>query len=190
MNGVTSNTVVNRAIQLYGDDQAPVKGQAPTFDNSAAGVAAAALYAGVVQTVGRKFGWDFSRNTVQLALTGNTPPPQWDFEYVYPTNGVEIRQLMPAAIADKNDPLPIRWTVGNDIVNNVATKVIFSNLANALATYSNQPPEALWDAGFTEAVVRLLASEMAMAIAGRPDTSQNLLTSGQMFEGELESRDG
>ena len=40
----------------------------------------------------------------------------------------------------------------------------------AAAVYNNNPSEDTWDAGFREAVVRMLASELAEAVAGRPDT--------------------
>ena len=187
---LSPNQVVNRAINLIGDDQPPVTGTLPNFDTSPAGVAAAALYTSVVQTVLRTYGWDFSRNQAVLAVTGNAPPPQFAFEYAYPTMGIEVRQLQPSVRADPNTPTPVTWTVGNATVAGVPTKVIWTNLATALATISNQPPEGLWDAGFTESVVRLLASEMAMAIAARPDTSKEMLESAGDFERAAEGRDG
>lgn len=188
--GLTPTQVVNRAIQLIGDDQPPVTGTLPNFDTSPAGVAAAALYTSVVQTVLRGYGWDFSRNVATLVETANPPPPQFAKEYVYPAMGIEVRQLQPSVIADPNNPLPISWTVGNVTLAGVPTKVIWTNLAGAQATISNQPPEGLWDAGFTESVVRLLASELAMAIAGRPETSKGLLESAGEFERAAEMRDG
>lgn len=188
--GLTSTAVVNRAINQIGDDQPPVTGSLPNFDTSPAGVAAAALYTSVVQTVLRTYGWDFSRNLATLVASGNAPPPQFAYEYVYPSMGIEVRQLQPSAIADANNPAPVTWTVGNVQVTGVPTKVIWTNLAAALAAISNQPPEGLWDAGFTESVVRLLASEMAMAIAARPDTSKGMLESAGDFERAAEGRDG
>lgn len=188
--GLNSNVVVNRAIQLISDDQPPVTGNAPTFDSSPAGVAAALLYTSVVQTVGRQFGWDFARNMATLALSGGTPPPNWKYEYVYPANGLEIRQLVPLTIPDLNNPAPVNWAVASNTIAGVPTKVIWSNLQNALGVISGQPPEGLWDAGFTEAVVRLLASELAMAVAGRPETSKGLLESAGEFERSFEEREG
>lgn len=188
--GLTPTQVVNRAINQFGDDQPPVTGTLPNFDTSPAGVAAASLYPSVVQTVLRTYGWDFSRNLATLTTTGNTPPPQFAYEYAYPAMGIEIRQVQPNAITDPNNPSPVRWTVGNVLVASVPTKVIWTDIPSALATISNQPPEGLWDAGFTEAVVRLLASEMAMAIAGRPDTSKGLLESAGDFERAAETRLG
>lgn len=179
---VTSNDIVNQAIQFIGDDQPPVQGQSPTFDSSKAGTALQKLYAPCVATVARQFGWDFARNSVALTVSGNVAPFPWAQEYLYPGNGVEIWQLMPAALTDANNPLPINWSVGNAQVGGNQTKVIWSNLAAARAFYNNNPSENLWDSGFREAVVRLLASELAMALAGKPDTMQNLLESAGQFE--------
>lgn len=192
MPNLTSADIVNRAIVLISgfDNKGLVTGTPPNFDGSQIGIAAGAIYAGVIQTAGRQFGYDFSRNEVGLVVTGNTPPVQWTFEYAYPTNGVEVRQLTPAVISDPNNPLPVRWTVGNVLVASVPTKVVWTNLANAVAVFTNQPPENLWDGLFTESVVRLLASELAMGIEGRPDTSKNLLEESSGFEDLAEARDG
>ena len=188
MAGPTSNDVANQALQYYGGDQPSVTGLAPTFDDSTAGKALQKLYVPCVQTVGRKFGWDFARNQAALAPSGNAAPPPWAFEYLYPA-AVEIWQLLPPGQpTDPNNPLPQRWSVGNVQVEGVQTKVIWSNLASALANYNNNPSEALWDAGFREAVVRLLASELAIALAGKPETSQQLQETFRAFEGVAESR--
>jgi hypothetical protein len=167
--------VVNQALQLIGDDQPPVTGVYPTFDDSPAGIAASSLYGPAVATVARQFGWDFSRCVVALLASGNAPPVGWAFEYLYPTMGVEVRQLTPPVLADPNNPLPQTWSVGNTVVSGAPTKVIWSNLTAALAVFTNQPSPATWDPLFRESVVRLLASELAVATAGKPDTARDLL---------------
>lgn len=184
----TSTDIVNQAIMLFGDNQPLVTGVAPSFDSSPAGKAAAQLYVPCVQTVGRQFGWDFARRTFTLVLSGNTAPFPWTVEYAYPPNGVEVWQLLPPSTTDANNPLPVNWVVANTLVSSVQTKVIQTNLASALAVYNNNPNENMWDPLFREAVVRLLASEMAMAISGRPDSMQALLESGAAFESIGEGR--
>jgi hypothetical protein len=187
---VTSTDIVNQAIFMIGDNQTPVTGVAPTFDNSTAGKAAAQLYVPCVQTVAKQFGWDFNRNTVVLTLTGNTPLFPWPLEYFYPTNGVEVRQLMPTTVTDQFNPLPDNWVVCNNLVAGIPTKVIQTNVANALAVYTNQPLESTWDALFRETVVRLLASELAIAINGRPDTARDAYGTSSQIEQIGQSRDG
>ena len=85
---VTSTDIANQAIQLMGDNQAPVTGVAPTFDDSTAGVALRYLYQPCIETVARQWGWDFSRNTVTMTLTPNAAPSPWTYEYIYPTNEI------------------------------------------------------------------------------------------------------
>lgn len=176
-----SASVVNEAVMMIGGNQPLVTGAAPTFDNSTTGSAASQLYVPTVATVGRQFGWDFSRNTVTLVPTGNAAPFPWSHEYSYPTMGVQVLQLMPTSISDPNNPLPVEWNVANNIVSSVQTKVIQTNLSPAQALFTNQPVETTWDPLFRETVVRLLSSAMAMAIGGRPDTAREMLDSAGQF---------
>lgn len=186
---VTPTDIVNQAIQYIGDNQSPVTGNYPAFDGSPAGKAAAILYLPAVQAVGRQFGWDFARNTAALAASGNVAPFPWTREYIYPGNGVQVWQLIPTAPApDPNNPLPVNWVVANAVVGNTQVKVIQCDLVAPLAVYNNTPNESTWDPLFREAVARLLASEMGMALAGRPDTAAAMLDSGARFEATGEQR--
>lgn len=191
----TAVDIVNQAINLIGDDQPPVTGVYPTFDSSTAGKAAAQLYGLCVRSVGRQFGWDFARNQVTLTLTPNAAPLGYSFEYAYPMFGgqvaVQIWQLLPDVTApnfDLNNPIPVNWTVGNAVVNGTQSKVIWSSVANARAVCNNNPNENTWDPLFQQAMVRLLASAMAMAIAGKPDVAESMLNSGSAFESLGETR--
>jgi hypothetical protein len=192
---LTATDIVNEAIMLVGDDQPLVTGVAPTFDSSVAGKAAQKLYYLCVRAVGRQFGWDFARNQFPLVVTGNMPPLGYTYEYAYPSfaglNAVQIYQLVPPfPLADPNNPAPVDWTVGNAVVSGTQAKVIWSNLQNASVICNNNPSESTWDPLFQQAVVRLLASSMAMAIAGKPDVAESMLQSGSAFETLGESRMG
>ncbi len=184
---IDSAAIVNQAIQYMGGNQPPVTGNAPNFDDSPAGVAAKQFYSAVVQTAGRQFGWDFARNTFTLVPSGNVAPDPWTYEYLYPPAAIEVWELKPA-VTDPNNPLPTNWTVANTLVAAVQTKVIQAGFANAVAVMNNNPSESVWDPGFREAVVRLLASVMAAAIAGKPDLAQSYLESASSFETSAESR--
>jgi hypothetical protein len=186
---VTSTDVANQALQLIGGNQPAVTGVAPTFDDSTAGKALQTLYAPCVATIARQWEWDMARNVVSLTASGNTPPVGWAYEYVYPSNGIEVWQITPAEFTDPNDPLPTNWVVGNALKAGVQTKVIWTNVVNAQAVYNNNPTEDLWDAGFREAVVRLLASELALALFGKPDVGDFYLENAGKFLSSAEARD-
>jgi hypothetical protein len=185
---VTSNDVANQAVQLIGDNHPFVTGTAPNFDTSPAGKALSKLYAPCVATIARQWGWDLARNTAALQLSGNVPANGWLYEYLYPANGIQVWQLV-SQIPDSSDPRPVNWNVANTMVGGVQTKVIQTNLQFAEAVYNNNPNESTWDSLFREAVVRLLANELANAIAGRPDTAQAMIESGAAFEAIGEQRD-
>lgn len=188
----TSNTIANMALQLVGDNMPAVTGFAPTFDSSPAGIALSYLYNETVQAVQRRFEWDASRRAFQLVASGNSAPFPFGYiyEYIYPPVSIEIWQVQSLVPNDVNDPLPTNWTVGNTLVGGAQTKVLWTDVANAYAALNNQPTESVWDAGFTEAVVRELASKLAMALAGRPETEQNLLQSGEMATSVAQTREG
>ena len=186
----SATDIVNQAILYIGDNQKPVTGSYPNFDSSVAGVVASILYAPCVQTVMKQYGWDFGRTVKALTASGNAAPLPWSQEYLYPADGLEIRQLLPPSLSDPNNPAPIEWTIANVLVSAVPTKIIWTNQATASAVYSNFPPPSVWDVGFREAVARLLASEMAMAISGKPDVSEKTLESAGAFEGAGEARNG
>lgn len=184
-----STDIANQAILLIGGNMPPVTGVPPNFDGSTAGRAAGALYGPCVATIARQNCWDFARKTATLVATGNNPPPNWAFEYAYPTNAVQIWCLHPTLIADANNPLPLNWTTATAVVGGIPVRVIHAQNANLQAVFNSNPPEAAWDSLFREAVVRLLASEMAMAIAGKPDVARSLLESANAFSNIGNERD-
>jgi hypothetical protein len=183
----TSTDIVNRSLQQIAA-QATVTGFNPTFDGSAAGNAAGILYTPVVKTLLRSQDWEFARRE----WIGTTVPPSlppiiqpWQFIYLYPADCERLLQVFPAA-PSAFDPQPVRWSVAEIVVTaglgTAPAKAILTNQAAAALTYtSNSILEDQWDSIFAESVVRLLASELAMALGGRPDFSEKMLaTAGQL----------
>ena len=181
MQGQTSTTIANQALNLVGNNMPAVTGVAPTFDSSTAGKALASIYVSTVQAVQRQHGWDASRRTIALVASPNAAPFPFGFafEYIYPPNGIEVWEVQPLVPADLNDPLPTNTDVGNTLVNGVQTKVIWCSVPAAYATYNNSPSEATWDSLFTEAVVRMLASKLAIVLVSKPETATFMGQTGQ-----------
>lgn len=186
MQGQTSTTIAQQALNLIGGNFPALTGVAPTFDSSTAGKALQSIYIPTVEAIQRQHGWDASRRVIALVASGNAAPFPFGFtfEYLYPSNGIEIWEVQPLVLVDINDPLPLNSDEGNTLVGGVQTKVIWCDLANAYATYNNNPSEATWDALFQEAVVRALASKLAMVLVSKPETAtffgQTGLQAGEM----------
>lgn len=190
---VTPGDIANQALTLATDNVPSVTGGgAQPFGSSDNKVASALnkLYVPCVRTVARQFEYDFARSNTALALSGNAAPFPWSLEYVYPAGTVELWQLLPATNSDPNNPLPIDWNVGNNVVAGAQTRVVWTNQTSAVAVLNNMPNENTWDDLFREAVVRLLASELAAAVFGKPDYSEAYLSSGAAFEQLDEMRSG
>jgi len=183
---LSSTDIVNRAAaQIAG--QAQVSGTYPNFTGGGSvSLYANILYAGVVNMVARQQDWECFRTTAVLQLSSQGALYPWNYEYLYPADCQKIRQITPATW-DKNDPQPVQWSVEEHTYAGAATKVIETNIAYAMIVYTTSYPnvtEAQWDPLFAEAVVRTLASELSMAIAGRPDFSKVILgQAGQIVAG-------
>lgn len=174
--------VVNEALAMVNQRDPLVTGVAPTFDNSPAGKMAQLIYEPTVQAVGRMFEWDMARRTVQLTPTGNAIlyPVGWT-EYRYPTNGIQVWQLVPGTSFDEHDPRPVNWQVANAVVNGDLVKVILTETEEPVAIYNNNPGPEVWDSIFRETVVRALAAKFAEGLSGRPETASYMLNTAGAF---------
>ena len=132
----------------------------------------------------RQQDYECARTTAPLTTSGFTPAQPWPYEYLYPSDCLKIRQITPATLPT-NDPQPVQWSVYEHEAAGTATKVIGCNLATASLVYTTSNiTENQWDSLLEEAVVRTLASELSMAIAGRPDFSRVMLQeAGQVVAG-------
>lgn len=131
----------------------------------------------------REFEWGFAERNIILTLlktapvggynlanpwTAANPPMPWIFEYAYPADMLEIRSLKSSTPMIPNfDPKPVTWRVANDTVAAVQQKVILTHKAAAAACYTAQVTDpALWEVGFTDALIEDLARRMAPALVG------------------------
>jgi hypothetical protein len=172
--GTTAASVVNQALQQIAA-QATVSGTNPAFDATAAGNAAGQLYTPTVNLLLRQTDYEFSRADIALTISGVGAPYPWTYAYLYPVDCLRIRQIKPATWI-QNDPQAVRWTEMEQSIATVPTRIIACNIANAVLTYTTSVvSEAEWDAMFQEICVRTLASELAIALGGRPDFSTHML---------------
>lgn len=168
----TPADIVNRALAQIAA-RYTVTGSLPTFDGSAAGLAAGILYTPAWKMLLREQDAEFSRLTVTLTVTTTIYP--WSNAYLYPSDCLKIRSVVPT-VWDQNDPAAVRWSEQDAVIATVPTRIILTNIAAAKLVYTtSNVTEDMWDFSFQEAMVRLLGSELAMALAGRPDLSRVML---------------
>lgn len=144
--------------------------------------------------------WSFNRQTAPLILLKGPPPaggynfaqpwsnlypaPGFLYEYAYPTNAVDLRAVIPQpGLMPDLDPRPAVWRVDNDPTPNVSgdppvaagpeAKVIYCNVTDAIAIYRSRVTNpAIFDPGFTAALVALLGKRFAVAFGAGVDVQR------------------
>ena len=175
--------IVNQALAHIAA-QASVVGAVPMLTGGgSASEYANVLYPQCVDMLLREQDYEFARVVgAPLTLAPGAATGGWSYAYIYPSDCLRLRQVTPA-VPDANDPWPIGWNVANVVIGGTPTRVILCNITPALANYTTSSvTEAEWDSLFTEAMIRLLASELAIALGGRPDLGRaKLAEAGQIM---------
>jgi hypothetical protein len=111
--------------------------------------------------------WDFARASVTGTLMPGPAPAPWQFMYAYPANCIRVRDIIsPAYLANLNDPLPINFTRDTTAVGTSMVEVILCNVSGAIIVFTEQVTSpALWQEGFTEAMIAALAVRLSAALA-------------------------
>jgi hypothetical protein len=186
--GATPASICNQALEQI-SAQATITGTNPSFDGTAAGNAAGILYTPAVNLLLRQQDYEFSRADGALVPSGAAVPFPWGFAYTYAADCMRVRQVYPSTWV-ANDPQPMRWTVQTIAIGGVQKDCILTSAAaNSLCYSTNLVSEAQFDAVFQETLVRFLASEFAMALAGRPDFSAKILEQAGAMVGQGAGRD-
>lgn len=141
------------------------------------------LYAPLRDFLLREGDYDFAmKNSFPLAGPAISVP--WSFLYIYPSDAIRIRQLIPVTYTPL-DPQPVEWNIYTLSANRyIATRTAISEL---LYTYA--PLEDFFDAIFRESFVRLLASALAFALENRIEASDKELREAMSFAGIANLRD-
>lgn len=140
----------------------------------------------------RKAYWPSIRETAVLALisernfaqpwVAGDPPPPWQFAYAFPADAFAVQHIYNGAAPA---PQPNEYTQGQarfsmEIVD--GQRAILTQIANAVATYTVVVDDpARWDVNLYMAVVHSLASNLSMALVGRPDVAQAIFQKAEYF---------
>lgn len=137
------------------------------YDGSPAANVALNLFGQTRDAVLRSNDWDFAQKIALAVLSGGTAPQPYSFEYAYPADCIRIRDIFNSTyLADKNNPFPTRYKIGE---TSGANKVVWTNFANATFIYTQQVTNPLlWDPLFVELLSIELGKRMAPSI-GSPE---------------------
>lgn len=183
-------TVCNLALSEIGQRTAI----SSLSENSPAANCANLYYLPKTRALLRAAQWNFARSQAQLtlykaaivngAVSANPPPQPFQYEYLYPSQALEIRFIVPyitpaaAGTPLTTDPsigaLPTSLPTGIPFVvamdtdtNGNPIKVIFTNLPQAQAVYTadlSQFPD-MWDSMFLSAETAMLAAYFINTLA-------------------------
>jgi hypothetical protein len=191
--------ICNRALSEIG---ARAVIQDLATDTSSAAMNCRLHYQPLRQQLIRAAPWAFCRKTISMTLLGSltdTPPGSpypWQSKYAYPSDCLKVRYILPPPPpVDTISPVvgePLfyspwcgprrdwRFLIANDDTTGLDTKVILSNVCQALLVYNKDvvSPDA-WDAQFQDALVAALASKIVLAITGNAGMKQSFVQIAQ-----------
>lgn len=129
------------------------------YDGSAAGKAALDVYAQTRDAVLRASDWGFAEKVAAAVVSADAAGSPWSVSYTYPSDCLKLRNLFNATYtADKNNPLPVLWT----IANSASGKVIWCNATAATLVYTSQVTNpAQWEPLFVETLAIELGQRLA-----------------------------
>lgn len=168
------------------------------YEGSPAARVAVEIYGQTRDDLLRSQDWPFARQSAALQVLKTAPPNgygvtpwnpdypplPWIYEYAYPvqpTACLRVRAVRPTPIfIPELDPQPNIFVVADDYTLAPPTKVILTNLVNAVAVYTGQITEpATWEPMFTEALIDALAARLgpSLGAAGgaRPEGEERTL---------------
>lgn len=161
---------------------------ASVYDGSEAANAALDLYSQTLDAVLRTADWNFAQAFMSPTLSGQTAPPPWSYEYHYPTDCIRVRNVFfPTYLADRNNPLPSRWTIGNNTPGN---KVLWTTAVTPRIVYTKQVIDPTkWEPLFAEGFMAQLGAKLAPLLTS-PDMAKvqmqngaSLITFAEAIEG-------
>lgn len=211
-------SICNRALLSLGN-QSQISSLS---ENSPQAAALNTLFQSTYEQLARAAFWGCLRYqqplTLQAAAAGTPenpngttmplPPLPWSYQYGYPSNCLQMRQLLPNIIAPSagvpifsvatGSPLSIPgvrsipYVVAYNTDNNGnPLNVILTNLDTAIGVYTvNQPNPQIWDSSFQAAMVASLAAYLVPALTLHMPLMQAQIAIAERLINEARMRDG
>lgn len=156
------------------------------YEGTKAARIALAIYGQTRDDCLRMRDWTFAMRFATLTTSGQTPPPPWLFEYLYPADCLRIRYVTPASPGTYPvlDPKPQLFSDFNDGRLSTPSKAILCNVTPAALIYTGQVTDtAVWDSNFVEVVVAALGRRFTLEL-GKAD---QLAAAEQLTERAIEA---
>ncbi len=214
--------IANRALLSVGA-RVQISSLNPS-DNSVEANAVSVLWTPTFEALARTAHWNVLRKQITLSLVaaasgtsenpdGTTfiiPPTPWTYAYVYPSDCLAIRYIVPslpsgaagsipattinnsAALYFPNNQGQIDFAVSTfvDNLDNIIT-VILTNQSQAQASYTaNYPNPSLWDSQFQAAMVASLGAYLVPALSLSLPLMQMSIATAERIIGQARTRDG
>lgn len=175
------------------------------YDGSKFAKAALAIYGQTRDEILRGGDYDFAERNINANLLKSAPaggytptrpwngvtdpPPPWLYEYTYPSDCLQVRNIKPIPIFVMNfDPQPHTWTIENDQYFSPAQKVILTNVPSAQLVYTAQVTDpTTWEADFIEEFSADLARRLA---SSNPDMAKLAAADASQARAEAETTEG
>lgn len=122
------------------------------------------------------FDWNFARRRIALALLDITPPSIWTYVYAYPSDCAQPREIEVEGVRQPyhEQRIPYEVAAQSDVAGDY--KVIYTDQADAVLVYTKRITDAgMFDAQFTIALSWLLAGNIAMPLAVKPQFAQQAI---------------
>ena len=184
MGTTTEVDVCNKALAQVGG-----RAIASLGDTSVEGIACNREYADARDALLKEFTWGFARKQVDLVIKAGETVEGWAYVYTYPTDCVMPREIFnptgqsvsAAYRVDVDVPISTgRIEFERYVSADLGTELICTDQVDAILVYTSRVETvALYTTQFTQALVHLLASQLAMPIA---KDAQLALTQHQLYQ--------
>lgn len=105
--------------------------------------------------------WSFAAREATLALTANTPPTRWTYEYAFPADCIKPRAIAPTG--HTAEPIPFETAIDSDL----GQRLIWTDEAAASLIYTARVEDPnVYTPGFVTAFARRLGAELAIPLKG------------------------
>lgn len=144
---------------------------ASTSDQSAEARACNAFYEQSRDFMLRDYPWNFARRRVNLSLTTDPAPTNWQYVYAYPSDCLRFMGLV---VPGTRTPI-IRQEIPFEVMSNGTTRVIYCDIQNPEAEYTARITDpSQFDPLFVSALAYFLAAEICMPLAVSPQVQDTL----------------